>query len=96
MIIAATTNITAKTAESHPADLPVEISVAQTMDEWELGMPPEQLARSLKNGDLSRALKNMPAAQQQMLKKALTDKAACQRLMDSPQAQALLKKFSGK
>lgn len=61
-----------------------------------LGMPPEQLARSLKNGDLSRALKNMPAAQQQMLKKALTDKAACQRLMDSPQAQALLKKFSGK
>ncbi|HCJ42230.1 hypothetical protein [uncultured Ruminococcus sp.] len=61
-----------------------------------LGIPPEQLAAHLQNGDLSRAMQNMPPSQQQMLKKTLSDKNACERLMNSPQAQALIKKLSGK
>ena len=61
-----------------------------------LGIPPEQLAAHLQKGDLSRAMQNMPPSQQQMLKKTLSDKNACERLMNSPQAQALIKKLSGK
>lgn len=61
-----------------------------------LGIPPEQLAAHLQNRDLSRAMQNMPPSQQQMLKKTLSDKNACERLMNSPQAQALIKKLSGK
>lgn len=59
-----------------------------------LGTTPEKLEQQLKNGDLGRALQNMPPQQAAMLNKTLSDKAACERLLNSPQAQALMKKLS--
>ena len=61
-----------------------------------LGTSSESLAKQLNGGDLSAALKNMPANQRQMLNKALADKTACQKILESPQAQAILRKLSGK
>ena len=60
-----------------------------------LGTTPEKLEQQLKNGDLGKALKNMPPQQAAMLNKALSDKDARERLLNSPQAQALMKKLSG-
>ena len=61
-----------------------------------LGISPNVLEQKLKSGDLSAALKNMPAEQQKQLTQTLSDKKACEKLMNSPQAQALIKKLSGR
>ncbi len=61
-----------------------------------LGTTPEILAKQLENGELNAALKNMPTANRQMISKTLADKAACKKLIESPQAQAIMRKLSGK
>ncbi len=61
-----------------------------------LGTSPAELENQIKNGELAKAVKNLPPQQQAMLNRALSDKAACEKLLSSPQAQALMKKLSGK
>lgn len=61
-----------------------------------LGTTPEALAKKLNGGDLAGIMKNMAPQQQAALNKALSDKEACERLLNSPQAQALMKKLSGR
>lgn len=61
-----------------------------------LGIAPETLAGQISSGDLGNVLKKLPASQQEKLTKTLADKKACQKLMESPQAQALMRKLSGK
>lgn len=61
-----------------------------------LGVSADVLERQLRDGTFEKALRNMPSAEAAMLTKALSDKAACERILSSPQAQALYKKLSGK
>ncbi|SEL19938.1 hypothetical protein [Ruminococcus albus] len=61
-----------------------------------LGIAPETLAGQISSGDLGNVLKKLPASQQEKFTKTLADKNACQKLMESPQAQALMRKISGK
>ena len=61
-----------------------------------LGVTPESLERNLSSGDIGNLLKKLPAVQKEKLTKTLADKTACQKIMESPQAQALIRKFTGK
>ena len=61
-----------------------------------LGVTPETLAGQISSGDIGNVLKKLPADQQNKLTKTLADKTACQKLMETPQAQALIRKLSGK
>lgn len=61
-----------------------------------LGVAPETLAGQMRSGNISNVLNKLPAAQQEKLTKTLADKAACQKLMETPQVQALMRKLSGK
>ena len=81
-----------KTPDKKPANMEHLLNEAAKR----LGISPNVLEQQLKNGELSAALKNMPKQQQEQLTKTLSDKAACERLMHSPQAQALIRKLSGK
>ena len=57
-----------------------------------LGTQPEQLKQQAENGTLQKMLNNLNANLQQVL----SDKEAANKLLNSPQAQVLLKKFLGK
>ena len=57
-----------------------------------LGTQPEQLKQQAENGTLQKMLNNDAAKLQQVL----SDKEAANKLLNSPQAQVLLKKFLGK
>ncbi len=81
-----------KQQNSEPQNMEALVNAAAK----KLGMQPAQLEKSLKSGDISRAIKNLPPTQANALTKALGDKAACEKLLSSPQAQALIKKLSGK
>jgi hypothetical protein len=61
-----------------------------------LGTTPEDLKQRLNSGDIQGIMNNMPKQQQSALAKTLSDKAACEKLLNSPQAQALIKKLSQK
>ena len=58
-----------------------------------LGTQPEQLAE---NGTLQKMLNNLNANDAAKLQQVLSDKEAANKLLNSPQAQVLLKKFLGK
>ncbi|MCI9576004.1 MAG: hypothetical protein HFJ84_04885 [Clostridiales bacterium] len=58
-----------------------------------LGTNPDQLKNSAQNGDLSKMLGNLNANDAKKLQQVLNDPDAANKLLSTPQAQALLKKF---
>ena len=61
-----------------------------------LGTQPEQLKQQAENGTLQKMLNNLNANDAAKLQQVLSDKEAANKLLNSPQAQVLLKKFLGK
>lgn len=61
-----------------------------------LGTTPEQLKSAGDKGDIGKLLSNLTPEQASSLNKILGDKEAANKLLSTPQAQALLKKLSGK
>ena len=61
-----------------------------------LGTQTEQLKQQAENGTLQKMLNNLNANDAAKLQQVLSDKEAANKLLNSPQAQVLLKKFLGK
>ena len=61
-----------------------------------LGTQPEQLKQQAENGTLQKMLNNLNANDAAKRQQVLSDKEAANKLLKSPQAQVLLKKFLGK
>lgn len=61
-----------------------------------LGVPPQQLKAELETGKYDAMLKNMSPAQTAMMKNVLENPKKLEKLINSPQAKALLQKMSGK
>ena len=60
-----------------------------------LGMPPEQLRKELSEGKFDAALKRMNSADAAKFSQALQNPGMVEKLMSTPQAQALYKKLTG-
>lgn len=60
-----------------------------------LGVPPEKLKRELMQGKFDTALKNMKPDEAAKFSKAVADPRMVEKLMSTPQAQALYKKLTG-
>lgn len=60
-----------------------------------LGIDPDQLKKSAQSGDLSGTLKNLSPNDAKKIEKVLTDKNAAEKLLSTPKARELLKKFLG-
>lgn len=58
-----------------------------------LGVDKENLKKSVQSGDISKAINNLDPKDANRLQKVLSDKEAAQKLLSTPQAQQLLKKF---
>ena len=56
-----------------------------------LGTSPENLKAQLESGSFEKALGNLPAQQQQKLKKALSDPKTAEKMLGTPQAQQIYK-----
>ncbi|HBN79927.1 MAG TPA: hypothetical protein DD433_00925 [Ruminococcaceae bacterium] len=61
-----------------------------------LGKKPEELQQQAQNGNLQNLLSGMNPNDAAKLQQVLSDQQAVQKLMSSPQAQALLKKLQNK
>lgn len=61
-----------------------------------LGKTPEELQQQAQNGNLQNLLSGMDPNDAAKLQQVLSDQQAVQKLMSSPQAQALLKKLQNK
>ena len=61
-----------------------------------LGTQPDQLKQQAENGTLQNMIKNLNPNDAAKLQQVLSDKDAANRLLSTPQAQILLKKFLGK
>lgn len=61
-----------------------------------LGKKPEELQQQAQNGNLQNLLSGMDPNDAAKLQQVLSDQQAVQKLMSSPQAQALLKKLQNK
>lgn len=60
-----------------------------------LGIPPEQLEQDLKAGKFDSALAGMQPAQAQKFRQAMQNPQLVNKLMSTPQAQALYRKLTG-
>ncbi|HAJ98096.1 MAG TPA: hypothetical protein DCO72_10225 [Ruminococcus sp.] len=60
-----------------------------------LGVPPEQLRRDLQSGKFDSALRGMSAEDSAKLQQALKNPQMVEKLMSTPQAQALYRKLTG-
>ncbi len=69
-------------------------SLLQTVSQ-KLGVPPEQLRQDLQSGKFDSALRNMSAEDSSKLQQALKNPQMVEKLMSTPQAQALYKKLTG-
>ena len=63
--------------------------------EKKTGMNSQEIDKILKNGDLSGITKTMGKNGAQKLKQILSDKEEAKKILSTPQAQALIKKFFG-
>ena len=61
-----------------------------------LGPSPEQLKTQIDNGSLEKSLSGMNSRQAAMLSSALKDPKSAERIMNTPQAKALLNKLTKK
>lgn len=60
-----------------------------------LGESPDKLKANMQNGDMSKMLNNMDKKQAEKVQEILSDKEKTEKLLSTPQAQALLKKLMG-
>lgn len=60
-----------------------------------LGVDKENIKNAAQNGNLQNILKNMNSTDAAKIQKVLSDKDAAKKLLSTPQAQLLLKKFLG-
>ncbi len=60
-----------------------------------LGMSQQQLENAAKSGDIKNMLKNTDDARAKQIENILSDPEKTKKLLESPQAQALLKLFGG-
>ena len=63
--------------------------------EKKMGMTPEQIKKAIDSGDVSGIMKNLGKTDDQKVQKVLSNKESAMKLLSTPQAQALLKKFLG-
>lgn len=59
-----------------------------------LGTSPEELRKSLENGNLSNALKGMSASDNAALQQALSNPKLAEKLLSTSQAQEMFKKIT--
>lgn len=59
------------------------------------GTKPEELKNAAKNGNINNLLNNLGPEQSEKVKKILSDKKAASKLLSTPKAKELLKKFLG-
>ncbi len=60
-----------------------------------LGESPDKLKANMQNGDMSKMFNNMDKTQAEKVQSILNDKQKTEKLLSTPQAQALLKKLMG-
>ncbi len=60
-----------------------------------LGVSGKQLENAAKNGSVNDVLENMNSAQKQQVESILSDPEKTKEILNSPQAQALMKLFGG-
>ncbi|MCI7767765.1 MAG: hypothetical protein MSJ26_07300 [Oscillospiraceae bacterium] len=60
-----------------------------------LGIPPEQLRRELMQGKFDNAIKNMKPDEAKKFNQVLSNPQLLEKMMSTPQAQALYKKLTG-
>lgn len=60
-----------------------------------LGTTPEVLQKQLQNGVYDKAMEGMPQNDAMMLKQALSNPGTAEKVLSSPQAQAIFKKLQG-
>lgn len=63
--------------------------------EKKMGMTPDQIKKAIDSGDVSGIMKNLGKTDAQKVQKVLSNKDSAMKLLSTPQAQALLKKFLG-
>ena len=60
-----------------------------------LGESPYKLKANMQNGDMSKVFNNMDRKQAERVQSILNDREKTEKLLSTPQAQALLKKLMG-
>lgn len=60
-----------------------------------LGENPDKLKANIQSGDMSKMLNNIDKKQADKIQEVLGDKEKTEKLLSTPQAQALLKKLMG-
>ncbi len=60
-----------------------------------LNTSPEQLKENLQNGNLNSVVNKMNSSQAKKLQKILDDPKQSEKILNSPQAQAIIKKLMG-
>ncbi|MEE1125488.1 MAG: hypothetical protein U0L18_06070 [Acutalibacteraceae bacterium] len=60
-----------------------------------LGESPDKLKANMQNGDMSKVFNNMDRKQAERVQSILNDREKTEKLLSTPQAQALLKKLMG-
>lgn len=60
-----------------------------------LGESPDKLKANMQNGDMSKMFNNMDKKQAEKVQSILNDREKTEKLLSTPQAQALLKKLMG-
>ena len=58
-----------------------------------MGVSPEEISQMLKSQNADRLLSHLSAKDALRVKQVLSDKAAAEKLLSSPEAQKLLRKF---
>lgn len=61
-----------------------------------VGTSPQNLKNDLEKGNLDNVMKGMNPSDSKKLKETLSNKQMMDKIMNSPEAQALMKKFSDK
>lgn len=60
-----------------------------------LGESPDKLKSNIQSGNMSKMLNNMDKSKANKIQEILNDKEKTEKLLNTPQAQALLKKLMG-
>lgn len=60
-----------------------------------LGVTPEKLKASAENGNISEVLKNLSPQDAKKIQQVISDKNVANKLLSTPKAKALFKKFLG-
>ncbi|NLZ45651.1 MAG: hypothetical protein GX896_03060 [Clostridiales bacterium] len=70
-----------------------QLNALLKMASKKLGTTPEELQNQLQNGNFQNALNNMPQKDSQKLQQALNNPQMAEKMLSTPQAQAIYKKL---